>query len=80
MYTGITTDVARRYGEHAEQGQKCAKYLRGKGPLELVFHQEAGDRAEATRLELLLKKLPKEKKELLIENKLQLKTLLSTES
>ncbi|MCP4054868.1 MAG: GIY-YIG nuclease family protein, partial [Mesoflavibacter sp.] len=37
LYTGITLDVARRYKEHQGQGRRCAKYLKGKLPLELVY-------------------------------------------
>ena len=28
LYTGITTDLARRIEEHLSQGEKCAKYTR----------------------------------------------------
>ena len=32
LYTGITTDVDRRFAEHVAGGKKAAKYFRGKGP------------------------------------------------
>ncbi|MBN1128458.1 MAG: GIY-YIG nuclease family protein, partial [Chitinispirillaceae bacterium] len=35
LYTGIATDVGRRFGDHAGGSARCAKYLRGKGPLML---------------------------------------------
>ena len=35
LYTGIATDVARRFADH--QANKGAKYLRGKGRLEAGF-------------------------------------------
>ncbi|MFH1429313.1 MAG: GIY-YIG nuclease family protein [Candidatus Margulisiibacteriota bacterium] len=76
LYTGITTDVERRFAEHSAQGKKCAKYLRGKAPLELVFSAEAGNRGEATRLELLLKKCSKDKKEALIKGDTRLQDIL----
>ena len=63
LYTGITKDVARRFLEHQEGGKKAAKYLRGKGPLKLVFQQEIGSRSYALKAELALKKLPKQQKE-----------------
>ena len=69
LYVGITTDVDRRFSEHVSQGKLSAKYLRGKGPLELVYSVEAGNRSEATKLELLLKRASKAKKELLVEEK-----------
>ena len=55
-YTGITTDVSRRFSEH-EDGMKGAKYLRGKGPLKLVYQQEIGDRSLAQKIESRIKRL-----------------------
>ncbi len=68
LYTGITQDVTRRFLEHQEDGKKTAKYLRGKGPLKLVFQQEIGSRSSALKAETALKKLPKPQKESLAEN------------
>jgi putative endonuclease len=62
LYTGIATDVSRRLTEHAES-EKGAKYLRGRGPLELVFRQEIGDRGLALKVEHRIKRLPKADKE-----------------
>lgn len=62
LYTGITTDVLRRVTEHRE-GDKGAKYLRGRGPLELAFQQEIGDRKIAAKIEYRIKRFPKEHKE-----------------
>jgi len=62
LYTGIATDVSRRLAEHAE-GDRGAKYLRGRGPLELVFHQKIGDRSLALRVEHRVKQFPKAYKE-----------------
>jgi putative endonuclease len=56
VYTGIATDVRRRISEH-ESGAKGAKYLRGRGPLSLLYEREIGDRSLATRLEYLVKNL-----------------------
>jgi len=64
LYTGITTDVSRRFSEH--QAGKGAKFLRGKSPLELVYQQEVGTRSEALKLEINIKKLSKAEKEALI--------------
>lgn len=47
LYTGVSTDVARRLGEHSSGSPKSAKYLRGRGPLELVYSRKVGDRSEA---------------------------------
>ena len=61
VYTGIATDVRRRIAEH-ESGNRGARYLRGRGPLVLLFQREVGDRSLATRLEMLVKKLPRAEK------------------
>ncbi|MCI1027099.1 GIY-YIG nuclease family protein [Pantoea dispersa] len=64
LYTGITTDVNRRLHQH-QQG-RGARALRGKGPLTLVFHCAAGDRAAASRLEYQVKQLSRAQKLLLV--------------
>jgi putative endonuclease len=61
LYTGIATDVSRRLSEH-EVGTKGAKFLRGKGPLELVYQQEIGDRSLASRIESRVKRLSNKEK------------------
>lgn len=54
LYTGITTDVARRFAEHCG-GKRGARALRGKGPLSLVYQEVVGTRSEALRREASLK-------------------------
>ncbi|CAI1009881.1 MAG: GIY-YIG nuclease family protein [Serratia proteamaculans] len=66
LYTGITTDVARRLAQH--QAGKGAKALRGKGELVLAFHCQAGDRSRALRLEYRVKQLSKMQKERLVSH------------
>ena len=65
LYTGIAKDVRRRMTEH-DQGTKGAKYLRGRGPLELVFQRQIGDRSLATRIENRIKRLPRVEKQALV--------------
>ena len=62
LYTGIATDVERRVSEH-EESSKGAKYLRGRGPLELVFQKPIGDRSLATRIEHRIKRMPRNQKQ-----------------
>lgn len=64
LYTGITTDVARRYRQH--QCGKGAKALRGKGELTLAFSAPVGDRSLALRAEYRVKRLTKRQKERLV--------------
>jgi putative endonuclease len=59
LYTGIATDVVRRFAEHQAQGPKTARYLRGRAPLTLVFQCPVSDRSAALRLEYRIKQLPK---------------------
>jgi putative endonuclease len=63
LYTGIATDVRRRIAEHAGNTGRGAKYLRGRGPLRLVFELTVDSKALALRLESQIKKLPKARKE-----------------
>ena len=72
LYTGITTDVSRRFKEHQSNGPKSAKYLRGKGPLQLAFHAEIGNRTEATIAEMKIKKLSHIEKENLIKGSIRI--------
>lgn len=67
LYTGIATDVDRRFAEHQSQGPKCAKYLRGRGPLELVYVRMMGSRSKALSEEYRIKRLKKIEKEQLID-------------
>nr|WP_110656477.1 GIY-YIG nuclease family protein [Salinicola halimionae] len=55
LYTGITTDVARRFEQH-HRG-KGARALRGKGPLTLRHAQVAGNHSDALKLEAAIKRL-----------------------
>jgi putative endonuclease len=66
LYTGITTDVSRRFAQHRKNNGEGAKYLRGRGPLTLVFQKKLGDRSLALGVESKVKKLSKARKEELI--------------
>lgn len=66
LYTGITTDVDRRVHEH-QNTSKGAKYLKGKGPIELVWTTQADNRSQASQIEYQIKRLSKSDKERLIK-------------
>jgi len=68
LYTGITTNVDRRFSEHQASGPKAARYLKGRGPLQLAFTVDAPDRGTALRLEHRIKRLPRAQKEILIQD------------
>ena len=63
LYTGISTDVERRFAEHVEGGKKGSKYLRARRPLALVFQQKIGNRSQALKVECAVKNLSKPVKE-----------------
>lgn len=67
-YTGIAADVARRIVEH-ESSPRGAKYLKGRGPLQLVYAEAVGDRSRASQLEYRIKKLDRSDKEALISGR-----------
>ncbi|WP_089139418.1 GIY-YIG nuclease family protein [Vibrio rumoiensis] len=64
LYCGITNDLQRRFEQH--QSGKGAKYLRGKGPLLLVWSQQVADKSSALKEEIRIKKLSKSSKEKLV--------------
>lgn len=61
LYTGITTDVERRFKEHSDS-RKGAKYFRGKVPVEVVFQKDFKDRSSASKYEAVVKKMSRAKK------------------
>jgi putative endonuclease len=79
LYTGIATDVLRRFSEHESQGRLCARYLRGRAPLKLMYSCEVADRGTALKLEYRVKQLTKTEKIRLIQGALNPHDLLSLE-
>ena len=69
IYTGITTNINRRMEEHFSKNEKCAKYTYTHSAKKLEAVWETKNKSLASKLEYYIKKLPKEKKELLIESK-----------
>jgi putative endonuclease len=54
IYTGITTDVTRRYLDHC--AGKGARYTRANPPIQLLMSFPCPDRSTASRLEYQIKK------------------------
>lgn len=61
LYTGITTDVARRLVEHNES-PKGARYTRARRPVTLAATWEFESRSEAAREEAKFKRLSRAEK------------------
>lgn len=76
LYTGIATDVSKRLAEH-EASPRGARYLRGRGPLQVVFSEVVGDRARASQLEYRVKRLSRTQKLALVEGRSALSELVS---
>ena len=55
LYTGITTDVERRFREHA--GSRGAKYFRGRRPGKVVYLEGGHTRSTASKREAAIKNL-----------------------
>ncbi len=64
LYTGISTDVERRFRHHA--GGRGARYFRGRDPVEILYREGGHDRASASRREAEIKRLPRRAKLALI--------------
>ena len=76
LYTGIATDVERRIADHL--ASKGAKYLRGRGPLKLVFKKQVGKKGRALKVERKVKRLPRHQKKALIKTGAGIEALLSS--
>jgi putative endonuclease len=68
LYTGISTDVPRRVQEHRSGDWKAAKYTKSFSSIQLVYEILIGDRSLAAKIEYQIKKLPKQKKELVVSS------------
>ena len=77
VYTGVSTDVPRRFAEHQSGGARAARYLRGRGPLTLLGAHAVGSRSRALRAEARAKKLARDTKLALAERGVGLDALLS---
>jgi putative endonuclease len=67
LYTGIATDVERRFIEHLTDPKKGAKFFRGRGPEQIVYLEEFADRSEASKRESHIKSLSRKQKEALVK-------------
>ena len=66
LYTGITTDLQRRFCQHASG--KGAKYFRGRQPLQIVYQESGHTRSSAGRREVAIKGLARAEKLALISS------------
>ena len=64
LYTGITTDIARRFRQHA--AGHGAKYFRSRQPVEVVYREAEHSRSSASRREAQIKALTRTEKDRLL--------------
>lgn len=62
FYTGITTDIDRRFAEHAS-GKNGAKFFNGKQPVKVCYREGGHDRSSASKREAEIKKMTRAQKE-----------------
>ena len=66
LYTGITTDLQRRFSQHASG--RGAKYFRSRQPVKVVYQENGHTRSSAGKREAEIKKLARIDKHILISS------------
>lgn len=72
LYCGISVDLTRRFKEHQISGPRCAKALKGKGPLTLRFAATLENQSIALKSEYWMKQQQRRVKNAIIEGKQQI--------
>lgn len=62
LYTGVTTDLARRLRQHNGEIVGGAGYTRGRRPVDLVWSEACSDRSDAQRREYAVRRSPRAEK------------------
>lgn len=63
LYTGITTDVERRFAEHCSGPKnRGAKFFRSDKPKDIVYIEQCIGRSDASKREAAIKKLSRREK------------------
>ena len=65
-YTGITTDVERRFTQHKEGSG--AKFFSGRTPVKIVYKEDGHNKSSALRREAEIKNLTRKDKQQLINS------------
>ena len=66
LYTGITTDIERRFAEHCHS-VKGAKFFRSDPAATVVYREACQDRSSASKRESAIKKMKRSDKLLLFK-------------
>lgn len=62
LYTGISTDVDRRFAEHQNPAKKGAKFFRVDAPKLVVYRERCNNRSEASKRECIIKRFSRKQK------------------
>jgi putative endonuclease len=65
LYTGITTDLQRRFNQHQSK-QGGARFFHTSAAKKIVFQESYPDRSSASKREAAIKKLDRKAKKVLI--------------
>ena len=68
LYTGITTDLERRFEEHLSSKSKGAKFFRTQRALRIVYQEQQKNRSLASKRESFIKKMTRKNKLKLISS------------
>jgi putative endonuclease len=66
FYTGITTDLNRRFADH-QKSPRGARFFRFSSAESIVFRESHPDRSEATQREIKIKKMSRMEKLMLCQ-------------
>ncbi|WP_252178573.1 GIY-YIG nuclease family protein [Endozoicomonas sp. 4G] len=69
LYTGITTNVERRWKEHSGEKKGGARFFNGKKPSALMYVEGDHNRSTAGKREAAIKKMTRTQKEALLQEK-----------
>ncbi|HOI45579.1 MAG TPA: GIY-YIG nuclease family protein [Candidatus Aminicenantes bacterium] len=64
FYTGVTTDIDRRFREHQEG--RASRFTRPRRPVVLVYHEKCGSRSRALTRECAVKAMGRQAKQDLV--------------
>jgi putative endonuclease len=66
LYTGVTTNLERRLAEHQKKISRCARFTRSCKSVDLVYHCDIGGHGAALTVEAKIKRLAKDRKEMIV--------------
>ncbi len=68
LYTGITTDINRRFAEHRSGSAKAAKYTRAFKTAVIVYTERTATRSDALKREWQIKRMSRKEKDRLVRD------------